>query len=154
MTSPLCKSLVGKTKLGQRCAKWGSGDFQHQGRKRNWFPRLPGQQDWKLVVFGQIRYSVTVGSSSGQSQLDPESGQLSILNAACFFLSKWVRAEYVALSLDLQPPEITEKKILWGSDHDVSHLQWSYVSLVTRGNQMANIGLVKGPKSVWRGLLF
>lgn len=42
MTSPLCKCLVGKTKLGQRCAKWGSGDFQQQGRKRNWFPLAPG----------------------------------------------------------------------------------------------------------------
>lgn len=42
MTSPLCKCLVGKTKPGQRCAKQGSGDFQQQGRKRNWFPLAPG----------------------------------------------------------------------------------------------------------------
>lgn len=41
MTSPLCKCLVGKTIPGQRCAKQGSGDFQQQGRKRNWFALAP-----------------------------------------------------------------------------------------------------------------
>lgn len=56
----------------------------NRGEREIGFPWLQGQQDWKLVVFGQIRYSVTVGSSSGQSQLDPESGQLSILNPVFF----------------------------------------------------------------------
>lgn len=61
----------GQDKTWTKVCKEGLRWFPTTGEKKKiGFPWLQVQQDWKLVVFGQIGYSVTVDSSSGQSQLD------------------------------------------------------------------------------------